>query len=271
MEKRSKMLNIPLYALAYVITPKYYHVSWLSSPIPGGETKKIPHQDPEVQAGYMKALEKLVPDEEECDNIRRQLSHYILSNGAFGTNHAIRDRGNLSSLEWWNMHGGATPQLQRLATRVLSQVVNTSSTERCWSTYSFIHSVKRNRLNVNQSKSLVYVHYNLRVLSHYCEEAKMDKSLKCWDNNPKKDNLEDGVLFLEQLENALMDDDDHVEMPPPSTAMVPIFRTLTTEVGASSLVPWSLTSASAQFRPSSTQLPPRGGPRDSHGVGRRKE
>jgi hypothetical protein len=61
----------------------------------------------------MKALEKLVPDE-ECDNIRRQLSHYILSNGAFATNHAIRDRGNLSSLEWWNMHGGATPQLQHL-------------------------------------------------------------------------------------------------------------------------------------------------------------
>jgi hypothetical protein len=147
------MLNIPLHALAYVLTPKYYHASWLSSPTPGGGTKKRPHQDPEVQAGYMKALEKLVPDEEECDNIRRQLSHYILSNGAFGTNHAIRDRGNLSSLEWWNMHGGATPQLQRLATQVLSQVVNTSSAERCWSTYSFIHSVKRNRLNVGRKRA----------------------------------------------------------------------------------------------------------------------
>jgi hypothetical protein len=109
----------------------------------------------------MKALDKLIPDKEECDNIRRQLSHYILSNGAFGTNHAIRDQGNLSSLEWWNMHGGTAPQLQRLATRVLSQVMNTSSTERCWSTYSFIHSVKRNRLIVSRAESLVYVHYNL--------------------------------------------------------------------------------------------------------------
>jgi hypothetical protein len=79
------MLNIPLYALAYVLTPKYYHVSWLSSLAPGGGSKKRPHQDPEVQAGYMKALEKLIRDEEECDNIRRKLSHYILSNGAFGT------------------------------------------------------------------------------------------------------------------------------------------------------------------------------------------
>jgi hypothetical protein len=68
----------------------------------------------------MKALGKLIPDKEECDNIRRQLSHYIPRNGAFGTNNAIRDRGNLISLEWWNMHGGISPQLQRLATRVLS-------------------------------------------------------------------------------------------------------------------------------------------------------
>jgi hypothetical protein len=155
------MLNIPLHDLAYVLTPKYYHVSWLSSPAPSGGTKKKPHQDPEVQEGYMKALDKLILDEEGCDNIRRQLSHYILSNGAFGTKNAIRDQGNLSSLEWWNMHGSVSPQLQRLATQVLSHVVNTSSAERCWRTYSFIHSIKRNRLNVSQVESLVYVHYNL--------------------------------------------------------------------------------------------------------------
>jgi hypothetical protein len=109
----------------------------------------------------MKALDKLVPDEEECDKIWQQLSQYMLGQGAFGTNHALRDRGNLSSLAWWNIYCGGTPQLQRLATRVLSQVVNTSSAERCWSTYNFIHNVKRNRLNAGRAESLVYVHYNL--------------------------------------------------------------------------------------------------------------
>jgi hypothetical protein len=72
-------------------------------------------------------LDKLVLDEEECDKIRQQLSQYMLGQGAFGTNHALRDRGNLSSLVWWNVYGGGTPRLQCLATRVLSQVVNTSS------------------------------------------------------------------------------------------------------------------------------------------------
>jgi hypothetical protein len=108
VEKRWEMLNIPLHSLGYVLTPKYYHVSWLSSPTPGGGSKKRTYQDPEVQASYMKALDKLVSDE-ECDNTQKQLSQYILSNGAFGTNHAIRDRGNLTFLEWWNMHGDAFP------------------------------------------------------------------------------------------------------------------------------------------------------------------
>ena len=33
----------------------------------------------------MKALDKMVLDEEECDKIRQQLSRYILGQGAFGT------------------------------------------------------------------------------------------------------------------------------------------------------------------------------------------
>ena len=59
----------------------------------------------------MKALDKLVPDEEECDKIWQQLSQYMLGQGAIGTNYAVRDRGNLSSLVWWNIYGGGTPQL----------------------------------------------------------------------------------------------------------------------------------------------------------------
>jgi hypothetical protein len=39
------------------------------------------------------------------------------------------------------------------------------------------------------------------------------------------------------LENALIDDDDHVEMPPPSIAMVPLTRTPTATVGASCSIP----------------------------------
>jgi hypothetical protein len=152
-----------------------------------------------------------------------------------------------------------------LKTQVLSQVVNTSSAERCWSTYSFVHNVKRNRLNVGREESLVYVHYNSLLLSHYCEEAKEDKNLKRWDNHLEEDNFEDRVMLLEQLENAIFDDDDHVEMPHPATtrSLVPLFRTLA--VG-----PSSSSTDSTQFRPSQApSLLPRGGTRDNRVGGRR--
>jgi hypothetical protein len=71
VEKQWEKLNIPLHALAYVLTPKYHHMSWLSTPAPRGGAKRNPHQDAEVQTGYMQALEKMYSDVEECDNIRK--------------------------------------------------------------------------------------------------------------------------------------------------------------------------------------------------------
>jgi hypothetical protein len=67
--KRWDNLNVPLHALAYVLTPKYYSSSWLAQPAPGGGERRKPHTDPEVQNGYMVALDKLVPDEEECAQV----------------------------------------------------------------------------------------------------------------------------------------------------------------------------------------------------------
>ena len=103
----------------------------------------------------------------------------------------------------------------------------------------------------------------------------MDQNLRCWDNNPEEDNLEDGVLLLEQLEGVLLDDDDHVEMPPSSTSMVPMSRIPTATLGASSSLPPRLsTSTFAQFRdyfrPSQeAPLLTRRGPHNNRGGGRR--
>ena len=93
--------------------------------------------------------------------------------------------------------------------------------------------MKRNRLNENQEKILVYVHYNLRLLTHYYEWAKTDRSYVTWDNNPKEHNLEDGALTLECLEEELLgDEDDHAAavattMAPPSTTVFPDAPSLT--------------------------------------------
>ncbi|KAF5200238.1 hypothetical protein FRX31_010174 [Thalictrum thalictroides] len=53
----------------------------------------------------------------------------------------------MDAIEWWATYGAETPELAEVARKVLSQPVTTSSAERNWSTYSFIHNIKRNRLN----------------------------------------------------------------------------------------------------------------------------
>ena len=105
----------------------------------------------------------------------------------------------MGAIEWWNMYGSPAKNLHKLAVKVLSQVVNTSSAERCWSTYSFIHNVKRNSLNADRAESLVYVHYNLRLLSHYCDAGEESalynfKRDMNWDNNLEETNLVDGAM-----------------------------------------------------------------------------
>ena len=53
--KRWDNLNVPLHALTYVLTPKYYSPSRLAQPTLGGGVRKRPYTDLEVQNGYMLA------------------------------------------------------------------------------------------------------------------------------------------------------------------------------------------------------------------------
>ncbi|KAF1881958.1 hypothetical protein Lal_00038602 [Lupinus albus] len=64
----------------------------------------------------------------------------------------------LNPKSWWVLHGSPAPLLQKLALRLLVQPRSSSCCERNWSTYSFIHSVKRNKLKPKRVEDLVYVH-----------------------------------------------------------------------------------------------------------------
>ena len=113
-------LNFPLHALAYVLTPKYYSPSWLAQLAPRGAVKRKPRTDPKVQNGYMLALYKLVPNEEECAQVRSELSQYINEHGVFGNLHTTKDQDRMSPIEWRNMYCSSTTYLHKLAMRVLS-------------------------------------------------------------------------------------------------------------------------------------------------------
>ncbi|XP_059063090.1 uncharacterized protein LOC131856030 [Cryptomeria japonica] len=64
---------------------------------------------------------------------------------------------------WWNFFGPETPNVQKLAIRILSQPCSASGCERNWSMFEHIHSKRRNRLSVEKMNDFVFVHYNLRL------------------------------------------------------------------------------------------------------------
>jgi hypothetical protein len=49
--KRWDNLNVPLHALAYVLTPKYYSPSWLAQPTLGGGVRRKPHRSKGTEVG----------------------------------------------------------------------------------------------------------------------------------------------------------------------------------------------------------------------------
>ncbi|KAL4573869.1 hypothetical protein LXL04_020689 [Taraxacum kok-saghyz] len=85
-----------------------------------------------------------------------------------------------------------TPILQTLAFKLLGQPTSSSCAERNWSTYAFIHSLKRNKLTPSRAQDLVYIHNNLRLLSRTPND-----DVNMWDvGGDAFDSMED-VGFLE--------------------------------------------------------------------------
>jgi hypothetical protein len=181
--KRWNKMTTPLHLLAYSLHPKYYHSKILSLP---GRT--APNKDSEVVQGYKTTLRKIFRDVGIAMEVREEFGAFVQSTGNFSDPLAMDDRGHMDPITWWGFHGGDSVHLSTLATRLLSQVASSSSAERNWSTYGFIHSVKRNRLGAAKAEDLVYVHSNLRLLSHTSPEYKKGPS-RMWDVEPETPDL----------------------------------------------------------------------------------
>ncbi|KAF7152905.1 hypothetical protein RHSIM_Rhsim01G0083600 [Rhododendron simsii] len=137
-----RQLHSPLHAAGCFLNPAIYFK-------PSFKKKK------EVDRGIIQALTVLVPDENLQDQISAQIEEYKQATGDFIMPLAIRQREKLSP--------GLVPELQRFAIRVLSQCCSATGCERNWSTFEFIHSKKRNRLEHKRLNDLVYVRYNLKL------------------------------------------------------------------------------------------------------------
>lgn len=59
------------------------------------------------------------------------------------------------------------PNPKHLAMCLLSQIASSSAVERNWSKYSFIHSIKRNKLTSKRVEKFVFVHGALQSIGRH--------------------------------------------------------------------------------------------------------
>lgn len=104
---------------------------------------------------------------------------------------------------WWENYGAGTPNLQKIAIRVLSQPCSASGCERNWSVFESIHTKKRNRLSQKRLNDLVFVRYNLRLrvrqvegVSHEAIDLDEIDPYGDWTMNEQNDG--DDVLLTEE-------------------------------------------------------------------------
>jgi hypothetical protein len=142
-------LHKPIHSAAYVLHPRY--------------SEDGLQQNNDVWPEMLEVCNRLLGDVEGALAVE-QYNLYQEGHGAFGTAMAKTSAARMDPASWWKSYGAATPQLQKLAMRVLSQPASAASSEQSWSEYDFIHSKKRNRLKGDVASKLVYVHSNLRLL-----------------------------------------------------------------------------------------------------------
>ncbi|KAL3005135.1 hypothetical protein AAZX31_08G202300 [Glycine max] len=118
----------------------------------------------------------------------------------------LRDKGLMEAKSWWLVHGVHAPTLQKIALKK-------------WSTYSFIHSIKRNKTASHQAEDLVFVHSNLHLLSRNFSQYHQEET-KMWDiigdefgSLDENEILEVANLSLDEseLEVVFFDNDDQEE------------------------------------------------------------
>ncbi|XP_020255885.1 uncharacterized protein LOC109832844 [Asparagus officinalis] len=127
-----------------------------------------------------KCLRRYYPNSDEQRAVNVEYAKFAGALEAFSDPDSLSDRGHMDLKSWWVLYGPSTPNLQALAVKLLGQPCSSSCCERNWSTYGFIHSLKRNKLTPACAEDLVYVHTNLRLLSRSSKEY-MEGESRMWD------------------------------------------------------------------------------------------
>jgi hypothetical protein len=178
-----------------MVNCRFYSNQWLEE----GAGRQPPHKDKEVSQMRMTCFKKYFRNSEDLAKVKEEYAKFSSCSDEFNDHDSIHDRWAVSLMTWWTNHGQSAPLLMSLATKLLSQPASSSCCERHWSTYSFIHSVKRNALTPERAEDLVFVHSNLRHLSRKTNAYKTGET-RFWDVGGDSFDSLSGVGLLENAD-----------------------------------------------------------------------
>ncbi|XP_047309681.1 uncharacterized protein LOC124913102 [Impatiens glandulifera] len=166
----------PLHCLAHSLNPRYYSDTWLSA----APNRIPPHLDIKLSEERYKCLKRYFPSSEAITTVNIEFARFSGQMDIFGCPDSVEERGIMEPLMWWIVRGASAPNLQKIALKLLCQPCSSSCCERNWSTYSFIHSIQRNKILPKRAENLVFVHNNLSLLSRTYEHYKQGQS-RLWN------------------------------------------------------------------------------------------
>ncbi|KAH6781453.1 hypothetical protein C2S51_006746 [Perilla frutescens var. frutescens] len=176
LESRWNKNNTSLHCLAHSLNPRYYSKRWLDL----CPSRVAPHRDLEVAEERSKCFKKYFPIMAERRIVTQEFANFSSMAGHFADSDSIDERYDMDPKSWWVIYGTSAPKLQALALKILNQPSSSSCAERNWSTYSFIHSLRRNKMTPKRAEDLVFIHSNLRLLSRKTPKYYKGDS-KMWD------------------------------------------------------------------------------------------
>lgn len=147
--------------------------------------------DPDAITACKRVLRKLCSPEAYPDVVNEFIA-FRHRNAPF---HDMMDPKNLkcSPYAWWDFEGACGKLLAPIAKRILAQTLSSSSCERNWSSYSFVHNKRRNRLLPKRANDLVYVYTNSRLLA----SAKLTDEKRWY-----ADNIDEEIPQVRESDNS---------------------------------------------------------------------
>lgn len=102
--------------------------------------------------------------------VMTQLTNYRAKDDMWKKEFVWISCGKVKPLVWWKSFFGHT-ELMKIAERILTTPLTSAATERTFSTFSNVHTKKRNRLTTERSGKITYIAHNHKLMHGNDKEA----------------------------------------------------------------------------------------------------